>query len=378
MPRVLLLSIDTIWDSTKQQPIPGIVTALKGLFEEHAVVVVSSHPQPAWFPEHFGFAQFQWCTFKDRQSGAVVHKFLDANKERFGHADFIVIGASDADFFMAVNSKTCLLRAEWAPLGDRIRRYGVPLSRPESLPNVLRFLEDAKPWYFRHEDDFLRVYALTNAGTIKETDRDIIRLVTRLRECLKAGNMAYSMGFKLHLFASLSRTPIFRDASIWAHYPSSNSKNSKSEPMWEFAELARETFKCLTNGPLLLRHKPSPKRHTGGGDRNDPTSQLATVHLNPSYRDRIPGSTVIVLDDYLTYGVSFGVSAALLKRAGAQRVACVAMGKFGDTANDYSITIHDDDVFAPLHNYEYTYHGLQGTYEAQAQLEFLKKFKKHL
>jgi glutamine phosphoribosylpyrophosphate amidotransferase len=115
-----------------------------------------------------------------------------------------------------------------------------------------------------------------------------------------------------------------------------------------------------------------------GGDRNDPRSQLDTIHLNPEYRDKLAGKTVVIMDDYLTRGVSFGVSASLLQKAGAAKMIGVSMGKFGNASNVYSIEIQGDP-FAPLKKYQLiSMNSMTGAYEADAKLQFLKKFRHSL
>jgi hypothetical protein len=56
---------------------------------------------------------------------------------------------------------------------------------------------------------------------------------------------------------------------------------------------------------------------------------------------------VIVVDDCTTYGVSFGVAAALLRKAGAASITGVALGKFGDQLRYYEIDVKTDP-FKPV------------------------------
>lgn len=377
MKKVLLVSTEVLWNTETQRPYSGVVDFLRDAKASGSLpVLLSSHSKPSWFDKHFDFMQFMQCGFKPpRQSGKVVLGLIEANKGRFAHSDFIVLGASDTDFLMAVNSQTFLIRADWVKkLGEKIGQYGVPIAKPESIPQVLGWLDDVAPWYFTFESEPFEVFALTNAGTINEP-KHIGLLAQLLRACLKDGVRNYSTAFKLHLMASVYKTDIFREAAIWSYYPSSNSSNNGCEAMAEFSDLARITFKRRAFGPLFIRHRPSVKRHKVGGDRTDPRSQLETVHLNQAYRDKIEGRTVVVLDDYLTKGVSFGVCAALLRTAGAKKIVCVAMGKFGQGSKLYKIKI-DSDPFKPVKKYEYIGAvGMNGTYSDQAKLSFLKKFR---
>ena len=56
---------------------------------------------------------------------------------------------------------------------------------------------------------------------------------------------------------------------------------------------------------------------------------------------------MIVVDDCTTYGVSFGVAAAFLRKAGAASVTGVALGKFGNQLRYYEIDIKTDP-FQPV------------------------------
>ena len=377
MKKVVLVSTDTLWDAETERPYPGIAAALRQAKQTGSLpVLLSSHAKPAWFDQHFEFMQFVQVGFNPpRQSGKVVHRLVEANKNKFAHSDFIVLGASDTDFLMAVNSKTFLIRADWARnLGEKIISYGVPISRPKLILKILPWLDDEAPWYFHYEDDTFDVFALSNAGTMNEPQHRE-KLAEHLRSCLKDGVTNYAPAFKLHLISSLCKTELFRGADIWSYFPSSSSSNTRSEVMADFCDLARKTFKGRSAKPLLLRHKPAVKRHIASGNRIDPTSQLETVCLNPKYGGKIGGRTVVVLDDYLTKGVSFGVADALLKAAGAKSVIAVAMGKFGRSSNVFSIDI-ESDPFAPLTKYNVRdVKEMSGEYCGQAKLAFLKKFR---
>jgi hypothetical protein len=376
MPKLILTSKAAILDATGK-PYPGVIEALREVYTNGSpTIVLSNLPKPRLWDDH-GFLKFHECGFiRSRGSGKIVGEILagSANKG-LRHSDIIVLGAKDRDFFMAVNSRSLLIRCDWAaPLEDRIANYGVPFAKPANIPAVVRLLEGGAPWYFVHTGGFLTIYAQTNAGTKFETDAKMIRLVESLRNCLKSGAAHLAKAFMLHFLSSIYSTEQFSDVDVWGFYPSSNSTNIEEEIMADFCREARVTFGQRTRGPLFIRHKASPRRHLGGGDRTDPTSQLATVHLNPRYRGRLQGKTVAVLDDYLTYGVSFGVAAALLKSAGAAHVFGAALGKFGSCANCYRISINSDP-FAPLDDYSahgYTY--MDGQIDANAQSSFLDKF----
>jgi hypothetical protein len=250
--------------------------------------LVSNRSKPEWLDDTFDFIDFIECP--NRQSGIVIPELIRQNPDlKLQHSEFIVLGASDHDLQMATNSKSLLIRCDWAELGETMGRYGVPWDDPAALPALIHYLDDACPWYFVSPGEFLDVYALTNAGTHSETDWKIAGLITRLKRFLKDGIPGFKSGITLHLLSSLYATPAFEDVDLWSYYPSSASDNSGDEIMAELCRRAREIYKKRLSRPLFLRHTASPQRHVVGGDRDDPTSQLISVHLNPEYRGKIRG-----------------------------------------------------------------------------------------
>lgn len=76
-----------------------------------------------------------------------------------------------------------------------------------------------------------------------------------------------------------------------------------------------------------------------------------------------------MIDDVTTYGVSFGVAAAFLRKAGAASVTGVGLGKFGNQLRHCDIDI-SSDPFKPVVAGGFTIGEttwLQGTTSAVAQ-----------
>jgi hypothetical protein len=150
---------------------------------------------------------------------------------------------------------------------------------------------------------------------------------------------------------------------LWGVYPSSNSTNLDEEILSEFTHRLRTTVSRVRfakpGEPLFIRHWPSQKRSSGGAvNRADPSEQLQTVHLNPVYQRTLAGRHVIVLDDCVTYGVSFAVASGLLIKAGAAKVSGIALGKFGNKLNQYAISINSDPFQAvPAGKFSWSHHG---------------------
>lgn len=381
MAKLILISKELLYDegneSLREAEVAQIRTAAAA---GHFIALISGHPKPEWFSEvESEQIQFVECKLADRKSGAVISRLIAQNRDSLEHSEVIIIAAKNDDMLPAFNTQTVLLRADWlGTFTDRFATYGCIIESPEKIPIVADLLGDEEPWYFSASAQDFEVYSLTNAGTISENDAGMLRLVNRLRGCLKAGDKTNLEAFKIHFVSSLYATPVFENVDLWGFYPGSKSPTDENGVMAQFCRLARTTFKKRSKGPLFLRHSSASKRHEQrGGDRIDPSEQIASIHLNPEYSGKIRGKIVCVVDDYLTYGCSFGVAEALLKKAGARKVICVSLGKFGNQARLYQINLGDQDPFSPIVEtvpVATTY--LDGSTTRQAQLEFLKKFRK--
>ena len=83
----------------------------------------------------------------------------------------------------------------------------------------------------------------------------------------------------------------------------------------------RPAFNIVNKRNPLRRHTDTKKR-ANGGDRSA-ANIFDTVEVVEGIIT--PGSTVVLLDDVTTTGTSLKACAELLKRAGAERVLCIAL-----------------------------------------------------
>jgi hypothetical protein len=105
--KLILLSASAIRDG--QQMYPGVEAALRAAAAAGSVIcLTSNHAEPSWLAEH-DYIQFQGAPA--RQNGKIVQALLDANPTILRHSDVVVLGATEEDFLMAVNSQTLLLGA---------------------------------------------------------------------------------------------------------------------------------------------------------------------------------------------------------------------------------------------------------------------------
>ncbi|MCB4757312.1 MAG: hypothetical protein LHV69_09860 [Elusimicrobia bacterium] len=377
--KLILLSESSFWDPASARPYKDINKdineALKTISNDgHEVLFVSNRPKPTYLNGNFPYIGFKRFLLGRARKNALNSILIKRSQLKQG--DMVVIGASDNDFRMAVNNKCLLIRADWSSAkGNAINQYGVPLHNPQLIPRVVGLLADEQPWNFKFESEFINVYALANAGTYGESDLITKKLLDDLRSCLKYKSKSNRNGFLLHLLSSLLATKDFYDVDYWSYYPSSEPFD-EGEEMKYFTDQARTMFGKRTWGPLIIRHKRARVRHQENSNRTDPKDQLDTIHLNREYKNKLNNKKIVIMDDYLNYGLSFGVAASLLRYAGVKKVICVAMGQFSHNVQGFDIEILSKDPFKPISKYQYKgCSPLMGQYNNLAKLAFVEKFR---
>lgn len=355
-------------------PDPDIVNVLINARASGIPVgLISNHAEPAWFQPHFGSSEVQFLQSKGRQSGDIVS--LNADKFGLNPFDVLVLAAKDEDVQMGKNGRALLVAAGWAG-AQQVQALGIRIDNAIQFREVIDLTAGwLGQWWFAGDGAHYSVRALSDlSGYGKSiTQQEFAR---RLTNTVKSG------GSRLNALLAVTARSLLMDGTdsiknlVWGVYPSSNSSNDDTDTLCDFTHRLRTTVSRVRfskrGEPLFIRHAPSPKRSAGGGgDRTDPIGQILTMHLNPFYKEsnRLVGKHVIVVDDCTTYGVSFGVAAAFLRKAGAASVRGVALGKFGNQLRQYEIDL-TTDPFAPINASGFIIRStgwLQGTTNAVSQ-----------
>jgi hypothetical protein len=341
-----LLIVMTSPDALLKQgtPDPAIAQVLiKAKQAKNPVGVISNRGEPAWFGALFAGTGVQFLQAPGRQSGEIVSR--NAMKFSLNPFDVLVLAAKDEDVQMGKNGGAVLVAAGWAT-SKQVGSLGIRVDDAKQLQEVIDLTAAwAGQWWYSGASTRYQVRALADlSGYGKSiTQQEFGQKVTAT---VKTG------GSRLNALLAVTARSILMEGSssadnlLWGVYPSSASKNDDTEVLSDFTHRLRTTVSrvrhCRRGEPLFIRHKVSQKRSAGGvGDRTDPTEQILTIHLNPFYEqhNRLVGRHVIVVDDCATYGVSFGVAAAFLRKAGAAAVTGVALGKFGNQLRWHSIDI---------------------------------------
>ena len=352
---IVMTSPDAVLRHDK--PDPQIVQVLKGAkAANNPVGLISNHAQPIWFDGCFAGSGVQFLQSRGRQSGEIVSD--NATRLKLKPFDVLVLAAKDEDVQMGKNGGAVLVAAGWST-AKQVSGLGIRVDDAQQLQEVISLTAGwSGQWWFSGDAPQYSVRALADlSGYGKALTQQV--LAHKLTAVVKNG------GSRLNALLAITARSLLMDGTgeqkdlVWGVYPSSNSANSDSEILSDFAHRLRTTVSRVRYAkrgiPLFIRHTPSPKRSAGsGGDRTDPASQVQTLHLHPFYKEnkRLVGERVIVVDDCTTYGVSFGVASALLSKAGAASVIGVALGKFGNQLRHYHIEINTDP-FAPIGKSDY-------------------------
>ncbi|MBF4988531.1 phosphoribosyltransferase [Methylophilus sp. 14] len=342
---ILMTSPDAVLKNNK--PDPNIINVLKQLRSDgNPVGIISNHDEPAWFSDLFSDSKVQFIKNTGRQTGDIVA--INAEKFKLEASDVLVLATKDVDVQMGKNGGAVLIAAGWSN-DKQVASLGIRVDDYMQLSEVIELSKSwLGKWWYSGKSINYTVNALTDLSGMNQAaiQQD---LAQRLTQAVKGG------GADLNALLSICARSLLKDGThkiedlVWGVYPSSSSQNDDNEILSEFTHRLRTTVSRVRNAkagePLFIRHSKSHKRSKGeGGDRTDPSNQITTLHLNPYYAEnkRLKGKHIILIDDCTTYGVSFGVASAFLKKAGASHVTCIALGKFGNQMRSYEIEINSD------------------------------------
>lgn len=354
------------------EPRPNIIKALIDTSAQgNSVTIVSNHAKPAWFDHQFAGSNVAFRRTDARQTGAIIGTI--AAELGIQTHDVLVLAVKDVDMHMAKSGRAVLIAAGWT--SDRVvKALGIQVDSAYELQELITMTNGwSGQWWYTGDEPKYKAKALMDLSEFgKDADQQIF--AGKLKTTVKNG------GSRLKALLIVAARSLLIDGSrttdklLWAVYPSSNSANDDTEILSEFTHRLRTTASQVQlarrGKPLFIRHTPSEKRSAKrGGDRTDPTGQIITLHLNPDYKTQIKGRNIIIIDDCTTHGVSFGVAAAFLLKAGAASVTGVALGKFGNTLNYYEIDIASDP-FKPVKKTQFAVKEMRsfsGTRDSTAQ-----------
>lgn len=276
-------------------------------------------------------------------------------------AIFAVIGIVNEDAIFSFNCKIPLfspskLNKRRLQFGDKVLKYGLPISHFKEIVECLEVYEIHKKNYFEiHWDDF-SVMSLNNANTYnRPSDETRIKQIFEfnLKSEKSVRNQRVLLLLLFHLINEVSTNLYFEQVDYWGTFPSSDPQNLNTS-----AAFIKESIRTMLNGKprngpeILIRVKRMQSKHRSGQRRLSFKSDndFETLIVNPNLKGKLAGQTVCIIDDYITNGYSAEAARHLLLEAGAEKVIFVSIGKFG---KKYYITNYEleGDVFELGYDY---------------------------
>ena len=312
------------------------------------------------------------CTnfgFEDRKT---VEEIARTYKDKNNY--FVFVGGKNADFILAVNTRSLYIVPTWLPLEDKAQKYGVHVNTVKQFRKFIQTLNNQNVWYSRLKiDDISTAYSLVDARYIKysisQKEEVMVRNFQKLLKDNESQN--YSRILLYHFLAGMTSNMDFDDIELFGMLPSSNC--DVNDYVFDFMTQVRllkgkqlpkrytpDVQPAATN--LLIRHTPKNQNHNGGRERQTrielgAKDEFRTLIINPDYKKRIDTLkkkgrfNVCIFDDYMTHGNSFNAVRNLLEKLGANKIIFVSIGIFKSTFQRRDYTINGD-VFKPGYTYQ--------------------------
>lgn len=270
--------------------------------------------------------------------------------------EVIFLGDSDkTDALCAINAGVLPFAAIYA---NSAMKYGLPVSHPKALSDWLRTFGGQEPPYFgwtcsANASDGsgrveVRVLLWDQSGQMRNGNnlRDALKSVLKDQSDIRIGSNSIPLQSILfhYLVSQCYMSGLMYGVDYVTVYPG-HLVGSNNPLLAEFSRLLAPLFRDNFVPDLLLRHRDAPESKRQGNAR-DIFDQFQTILVNPEYRNKIRGKTVLVLDDYTTAGFSLETARRMLIQAGAASIVSVAVAKFRNGQCQTIIT-KDWDPFVP-------------------------------
>ena len=313
-----------------------------------------------------GYSNFKFIERSNVKAG------VNSNKDKNNY--YVFVGGKDADFQLAVNTRSLYIVPTWLPLEEKAQKYGVHVNTVKQLRKFIQTLNNQNAWYSKLKiDDISTVYSLVDAryGKYANTEEEKVMVHNFQRLLKDHQSLNYRRILLYHFLAGMTSNMDFDDIELFGMLPSSNC--DVNEYVFDFMTQVRllkgkqlpKRYKsdvpaAATN--LFIRHEEKGQNHNGGRERQTRINlgakdEFRTLIINPDYKNRINTLrkegrfNVCVFDDYMTHGNSFNAVRNLLKELGANKIIFVSIGIFLSEfqKRDYTIT---GDVFSTGYTYQ--------------------------
>lgn len=246
--------------------------------------------------------------------------------------EVIYVGNTDSDMRTAQNGNILFVNVVWHGEGSP---YGFQF---ESPLDVARFVDclcvGLTSWFWKIEDDPLRVYALAPFSTLSSQYLQAHAYSASARATSKDGAGDAAFWGRL-LAARVYFSGLVDEISYITAYPG-HAPDSKPTVIAEALNIFGQSLRARYIPDLLLRHSKATKSQTAraAGGSVGVDNQLSTIMLNPKPLKGLGGDpyksfpvrkhkTVLLVDDFCTEGNSFEAGRAFVEATGA-KVICLS------------------------------------------------------
>ncbi|MEU2357752.1 hypothetical protein ABZ599_33070 [Streptomyces misionensis] len=256
----------------------------------------------------------------------------------------VIVGTSELDWRTGINAGVVHVFARWA---NHVRNakgmITLSVDQPTDVAELLEhFLLDEPCWAFSHDDDArafkIRSLLPPNVRFPQAPGRtfELQDVFTRGRTITVGAQDARDI-LMLRLLSSAYLDGTLPHRSLFCVYPSS-SPGQVSQQLAGFLTKAKVMVGSYYREDLLERTGQAPdtslerwRRSRGEASTADISigAQARTVRINPKYKGKLKGKTVIVFDDFTTEGKSIEWARTLLTSAKAEQVIALTIGKYG-------------------------------------------------
>ncbi|WJY43248.1 hypothetical protein QT196_38995 (plasmid) [Streptomyces sp. P9-2B-2] len=283
-----------------------------------------------------------------RGSGVWLETVADCLKLRTNQ--IMLVGTSEWDWRTGINAGVVHVLARWANyVRDGKGMITLSAAEPADVGELLEhFFLDEPRWAFARDDArAFKIRSLLTPNVRFPQTRGTFQLqdVFTRGQTISVGNQDARDILMLRLLASAYLDGALPHRSLFCVYPSS-SPGRVSAQLAGFLTNAKVMVGSRYMEDLLERVTQAPdtslervKMNRGQVSTADISiaAQARTVRVNPRYRGRLTGKTVIVFDDFTTEGKSIEWARILLSKAGAAQVIALTVGKYGSRHTNYAL-----------------------------------------
>lgn len=250
--------------------------------------------------------------------------------------EIMYVGDDDkTDTFCAINAGVLPVAAKYSNSGKPMD-YGLPINTPDALERyITKFTRQEEPywgWVCQSKNSRIDVRALFgDHGNFTDILKSILK--DQKDSIIGSRKVSATELFFRYFMSQFYLSGVAAQTNIITVYPGHTAGKQNHILNTYLSRISKMFRKDKFLQDLIVRHQNAPKSQFQGPARNI-FDQFKTIHINPEYKSKIQGKTILVLDDFTTSGYSLETARNMLLQAGARKIICLAIAKY---RNSYSV-----------------------------------------